>query len=133
MRGALLAGTLPCEDLQWIWDFPHAAGPVRACKDALSRSGVSFNPTTLTLSSSDRAHHLITTPATTIRGLLLQGLASLRLTRLASRRPVFAYLVDGFDRSSTFAFEATSAPESRKAALRVVQTGGTITQSVASR
>ena len=39
----------------------------------------------------------------------------------------------GIDRVSTSAFDATNAPESRKAALRVVQTGGTITQSVASR
>ena len=35
--------------------------------------------------------------------------------------------------SPTDAFGNTTAPESRKAALRVVQTGGTITQSVASR
>ena len=56
LRGALLAGTIPCEDLPWIWEFPHAAGPSRSCKDALLRSGVKFDPGALILSCSERAH-----------------------------------------------------------------------------
>jgi hypothetical protein len=71
--------------------------------------------------------------ANAIRGLLFQGLSGIRLARLAARRPGFAYLEHGFDRRSTSGFEATSAPESRKAALRVEQFGGAITQTVASR
>jgi hypothetical protein len=65
LRSALLAGSLPCEDHQFIWDFPHAAGPIRACKDALRRSGTTFNAATLTLCHRGRAHTLTSSPANT--------------------------------------------------------------------
>jgi hypothetical protein len=133
LGSVLLTGTLPMEDLHLIWDFPHAAGPIRACKDAVKRSGTLFNAAALTLSAHGKVLPLVTTPASTIRSHLLHGLSALRLTRLASRRPGFAYLREGIDRVATSAYESTTAPESRKAALRVVQTGGTFTQSVASR
>jgi hypothetical protein len=133
LRAALLAGTLPGENLQSIWDFPHAAGPVRACKDALRRSGTTFSAGTLTLCLHGTSFPLLASPASTIKDCLMRGLSSYRLQKLALRRPVFAFLRGGFDRVSTDAYGTTSAPESRKAALRVVQTGGTITQSVATR
>jgi hypothetical protein len=133
LRAALLAGTLPCENLQSIWDFPHSAGPVRACKDALRRSGTTFSAAALTLSSQGNTFSLVASPASAIKDCLMRGLCAHRLNKLANRRPVFAFLRGGFDRVSTDAFGTTSAPESRKAALRVVQTGGTITQSVATR
>ena len=53
--------------------------------------------------------------------------------RLAARRPTFGSLVGGIDRVATLSFDNGAAPESRKAALRVVQTGGAITQSIAAR
>jgi hypothetical protein len=64
---------------------------------------------------------------------LLSALTATRLRRLAARRPAFDYLVNGIDRCATLSFDSSWAPESRKAALRVVQTGGAITQSIAAR
>jgi hypothetical protein len=133
LRAALLHGVHPTADLQWIWDFPHAVGPVRAVMDALRRSGTSFNASTLTLVNPWGSVPLLSTSAHAVRHLLLYGQTLARLAKLAKRRPVFAYLEHGIDLRATSAFERTLAPESRKAALRVVQVGGTITQSVASR
>ncbi len=52
---------------------------------------------------------------------------------VASRRPPLAAVRDGVDRGLTLGFETGPWKESRKAALRVVLTGGVIVQNVASK
>jgi len=76
---------------------------------------------------------LLTSTAHNVREFLLAALTSTRLRRLAARRPAWASSVGGIDRTATLSYDDGAAPESRKAALRVVQTGGAITQSIAAR
>ena len=76
---------------------------------------------------------LLTSPAHQVREFLLAALTSTRLRRLAARRPAFVSIIGGIDRVATLSFDNGAAPESRKAALRVVQTGFAITQSIAAR
>ena len=92
-----------------------------------------FDPATFCLNSSGAVCALLTSPAHHVREFLLAALTASRMRRLAARRPCFVYLVGGIDRTATMAYDNTAAPESRKAALRVVQTGGAITQSIAAR
>ena len=62
----------------------------------------------------------------------MAALTSTRLRRLAARHPAFASIVGGIDRTATLSYDNGAAPESLKEALRVVQTGGAITQSIAA-
>jgi hypothetical protein len=94
---------------------------------------VEFDPATCCFSASGAFCVLLTSPAFHVREFLLAALTATRLRRLAARRPGFVYLVGGIDRSATLSYDNTAALESRSAALRVVQTGGAITQSIATR
>jgi hypothetical protein len=103
LRAALLAGTLPSENLKWIWYFPHLAGPIRACKDGLRRTGITFDPpSSLVLRGPEHTLPLLSTSAFAIRGAFLHGLTAVRIGSTAARGPVFGYLREGIDSKATF-------------------------------
>ena len=133
LRNALLHGVVQVDDFPFSWEFEHRAGPLRSCADSARRSGVDFDAAACRFSAFGIECALLTSPAHQVRDFLLAALATTRLRRLAARRPTFGSIVGGIDRVATLSFDNGAAPESRKAALRVVQTGGAITQSIAAR
>jgi hypothetical protein len=134
IQDALRRGSVTLACLDWMWHGPvNATGPVRALQDALKRAGLALLVEDPGYLSNARARCSLTAPAAQLRDFVLQALQDRQRRTLSCRRPVFAPIAEGVDRFLTLRFERSKAPESRKAALRVVMTGGTITQSVASK
>ena len=73
-------------------------------------------------------------PGRPLQDYLLAALRSHQFKRLSTRRPLFQPISDGIDRPATLAYLwAPHRPEVKKAALRVLMTGGAVTQSIAAK
>ena len=73
-------------------------------------------------------------PSRPLQDFLLQALRAHHLRRLSKRRPLFQAISEGIDRTTTLPYLwSPHRPEVKKAALRVLMTGGAVTQAIASK
>jgi hypothetical protein len=133
MRSCILSGGVELDALAWAYHCNTAVGPFRALQDALSRIGARLSPDGRTILGPQGPLLWLTGPTAHVRDDLLGRVQDKALQALAKRRPILAGVASGFDRFLTLQYDRSDAPEVRKAALRVLQTGGSIVQQVAAK
>ena len=82
------------------------------------------------LQVGDAAVDWLHCPAARLRTLLVEAFYAKRATIVARLCHDFAHLATGIDLAATRRAECRKWPEDRKAALRVVQAGGVVTQPI---
>ena len=135
LTDAIDRGVLQLGEVQWLWTAGKGStGPLACAKVALRRAGVSADAGLTQLQSSIGGYPLWRGPSRTLRDYLLSSLRAHQFMRLSRRRPLFKAIGQGVDRTATLGYlRDNHRPEVKKAALRVLMTGGTVTQSVASK
>jgi hypothetical protein len=133
LREAIRKEVLAIEALPWLLSVNATTGPVHAFITACNRAGLEVSPDATSLFNEGVRIAWTCEPWYLVRQSILKAHSIKSFTALAGRRPVFAALLDGVDRGLTLQFESAPWQESRKAALRVVLTGGVIVQKLASK
>ncbi len=133
LRDALRRELVAVESLPWLLSMVPTTGPLHAFLTACKRAGLEVSPDATRLGTNGTALDWISEPWFLVRQAFLGALMRKSYQAVASRRPPLAAVRNGVDRGLTLGFEAGPWKESRKAALRVVLTGGVIVQKVASK
>ena len=135
LTDAIQRAVLPLAEVQWLWTACKGiTGPLAAAKGALRRAGESVEAGLTCLRSPVGDFTLWAGPSRPLQDFLLHALRSHQLKRLSKRRPLFQATSEGIDRAATLPYLwSPHRPEVKKAALRVLMTGGAVTQTIASK
>jgi hypothetical protein len=133
MRHCIATGAIDLDAVVWVYHLNTVSGPFRALQDALNRIGAILAPNGRFIRGPQGDIPGLEIPIAHLRDALLTRVQDRSLQNLAKRRPALAEAAQGIDRFLTLQYDRSDAQEVSKAALRVLQTGGSIVQKVAAK